>query len=221
VKHNDIVQQDSAVNHDAALDFDPAALEQPAAPVDSGLDPFDPSSLRLSQDFSASIGVKKALLTVPVRKPDKSWFVRAHPDPNFRLQTAVIELKQDREVYLVERALWPELAAEITFKPKLLVTAVNRQGGVFLWELNLPRPDGRADEWSRTALEALDMASKTWVRVVADMDVGGYVAYVAAGELGEPAWPDLALKDLLRIAFRDRFITDRTHPVLRRLRGEL
>jgi hypothetical protein len=221
LKPNDIVPQDPAVNNDHAPDFDPAALEQPAAPINAGPDPFDPVNLRLSQDFS-SIGVKKALLTVPVRKPDKSWFVRAHPDADYRLETAVIELKEDREVYLVTRELWSELRDEATFKPKLLTTAINRQGVVFLWEVNLPRSDRRADEWSRTALQALDMATKKWVRVVANMALGGYEVSIATGELGEPTWPDdVAFKELLRIAFKDRYITDRSHPVLRRLRGEV
>jgi hypothetical protein len=92
---------------------------------------------------------------------------------------------------------------------------------VFLWEVNLPRPDGRADDWSRTALEALDMAGTKWVRVVANMGLGGYDVYTASGDLPDPTWPDLPFKDLLRIAFKDRFITDRSHPVLRRLRGEV
>jgi hypothetical protein len=60
-------------------------------------DPFDPASLRLSGEVAAGLGVKKALLTVPVRKPDKSWFVRVHADPNYALETAVIELKEDGE----------------------------------------------------------------------------------------------------------------------------
>jgi hypothetical protein len=202
-------------------DFDPAALQQPAVPVDTGPDPFDPASLRLTQNFSASNGIKKALLTVPVRKPDKSWFVRVHPDPSYRLQTAVVELKEDREVYLVAQSLWSDLSTEATFRPKLLVTAVNRQGVVFVWEANMPKPDGRADEWSRTGLEAIEMAGKSWVRVMANMSLGGYEVYTAGGELGEPAWPTLPFKDLLRIAFKDKFISDRSHPVLRRLRGEV
>jgi hypothetical protein len=84
------------------------------ASAPAGPDPFDPAALRLSQGFAANIGVKKALLSVPVRKPDKSWFVRVHPDQNYRLQTAVIELKEDRggETYLVERSLWPGLATD-------------------------------------------------------------------------------------------------------------
>jgi hypothetical protein len=217
MKKVDIVQDDLG-NRNGVIgsDDDHAAATPDAAP-----DPFDPVSLRLSQDFSASVGVKKALLTVPVRKPDKSWFVRVHPDPAFRLQTAVIELKEDREVYLVAPPLWPELAAEAMFKPKLLATAINRQGNVFLWEVNLPRPDGRADEWSRTALESLEMAREHWVRVVANMQLGGYEVSTATGTLGDPSWPDLPFRDLLRIAFRDRYITERSHPVLRRLRGEV
>jgi len=41
-------------------------------------DQFDPSRLRLSQNFVESVGVKKALLTVPVRKPGRQDFVRTH-----------------------------------------------------------------------------------------------------------------------------------------------
>jgi hypothetical protein len=65
------------------------------------------------------------------------------------------------------------------------------------------------------------MASKQWVRVVANMSLGGYEVFTASGELGAPAWPDLRFKELLRIAFKDRYISDSSHPVLRRLRGEV
>ncbi len=220
MKRKEIVS-DSVADRNGDLDLDqvaaPAVPETP--PTDPAPDPFDPASLRLTQDFSATVGVKKALLTVPVRKPDKSWFVQVHPDPAYRLQTAVVELKDDRsEIYLVAPSLWPELAAESTFKPKLLATAVNRQGVLFLWDCNLPRSDGRADEWSRTALQAVEMATKGWVRVVANMSLGGYEVYTASGELGAPEFPDLQMRELLRIAFQDRFIKDRSHPVLRRLR---
>src|SRR5262245_26247763 len=74
-------------------------------------DPFDLASLRLSQDFAAAVGVKRLITTIPVKKPSKEWFVRTHPDPSHRLQTAVVELKEDRETYLVAPGLWPELAS--------------------------------------------------------------------------------------------------------------
>jgi hypothetical protein len=225
VNHDGSIPEEGDASHDAeALDFNPAKLEaaQTAAPPDAGPDPFDPISLRLTQDFSASIGVKKALLTVPHRKPDNSWFVRVHPDPDYQLPTAVLKLKEDRgETYLVAPAFWPELATEPTFRPQLLVTAINRQGVVFLWEANLPRSDGRADEWSRTALEAINIAKTQWVRVVANMGLGGYEVYTASGELGDPTWPDVPFRDLLRLSFKDNYIQDRSHSVLRRLRGEV
>jgi hypothetical protein len=202
--------------------FNPADLERSPEPGSAaGPDPFDPASLRLSQDLAASLGVKKALLAVPVRKPDKSWFVRVHPDESYRLQTAVIELKEDRETYLVAPPLWASLATEATFSPRALFTAMNRQGVVFLWPVRLPGADGRIDEWSRTALEAADLAAKGWVRVAANMSLGAYDVFRATGQLGEPEWPDMPFRELLRIAFKDRFISDLDHPVLRRLRGEV
>ena len=39
-------------------------------------DPFDLDSLRLRQDFASSVGVKRLLTTIPIRKPSKEWFVR-------------------------------------------------------------------------------------------------------------------------------------------------
>jgi hypothetical protein len=197
---------------------DPSTNGAPAGP-----DPFDPAGLRLPPDGTAALGVKKALLSVPVRKPAKEWFVRVHPEEDYRLQTCVIELKEDRETYLVAPSLWPDLAAEPTLRRKLLVTAINRQGILFLWPLNLPQQDGRIDEWSRTALEALDMATKGWVRLTPNMALGAYDVHVATASdtLPPPEWPDIPFRNLLRIAFRQRFIDSPDHPVLRRLRGEV
>ena len=108
---------------------------------------FELSSLRLSQNFAGQIGVKKALITVPVRKPHRQWFVRTHRDPAYRCEVAILEVKEDQESYLVDPALWPELPGEAV--PKLLVTAINRQGVLFLWPARLPDPKGRrgADGW--------------------------------------------------------------------------
>ncbi len=60
---------------------------------------FDLGSLRLSQNFEADLGVTKAIITVPVRKPDKQTFIRVHPDTDYRMDTSVLELKDDRESY--------------------------------------------------------------------------------------------------------------------------
>ena len=40
-------------------------------------DPFNPAALRLDQSFADTVGVKKLLTTVPVRKPNRQDFVRS------------------------------------------------------------------------------------------------------------------------------------------------
>jgi len=186
---------------------------------EKGQDPFDPSRLRLSQDFAATVGVKKALITVPVRKPSKQEFVRVHLDEAYRLETAVLELKEERETYLVEPSLWSELPSELT--PKVLFTTINRQGVLTLWPVRMPGEDGRLDEWNASALEAAELARSRWVRVVANMGLGAYEVYEASGDLPDPTWPELTFTEILKVAFKGRYITEIEHPVIRRLRGEL
>ncbi len=185
------------------------------------LDPFDPTRLRLSPDYAASLGVKRVLTTIPVRKPSKESFVRTHPDESYRLSTYVLELKEDQEMYLVSRDLWDELSSEATVSPRLLITTVNRAGIATLWPIRLPGPDGKLDSWSRSAMEAADIARTRWVRVSASMSLGAYEVSVATASLVEPVWPDLSLGQILAIAFRDKVIDSLDHPVLRRLRGEV
>jgi hypothetical protein len=202
--------------------FDPAALEaENPRPPSAACNPFDPEALRLSADFAASLGVKKALLSVPVRRPDRSWFVRTHPLDAYTLQTAVIELKEDREIYLVAKGLWTELATESTFSPRALFTAINRQGVVFLWPVRLPGADGKLDSWSQSALEATKLARKSWVRVAANMSLGGYDVFTASAELADPEWPAKSFDELLALAFKQNYISDLNHPVLQKLRGEV
>ena len=175
----------------------------------------------MSQDFAATLGVKRALLTVPCRKPSREWFVQVHPDEDMRIQTAVLELKEDRETYLVDPKLWPELATtESTFGPRAIFTAMNRQRVLFLWPIRLPGTDGKIDDWSRSALEAAQLATGKWVRIAANMSLNAYDVYEATAKLPDPEWPDKPLAELLRIAFKDRHITSLDHPVLARLRGE-
>jgi len=182
-------------------------------------DLFDLEKLRLSQNFAETVGVKKKIITVPVRKPHRQSFVRVHPDESWRLETAVLEVKEDRETYLVDPVIWPELPGEIV--PKVLFTTINRQGVVFLWPVRLPGEDGRHDAWNQSALEAATLATTQWVRVVANMSLGAYEVFEATGNLPEPEWPDIGFKELLEIAFKDKFIQSLDHPVIRSLRGEL
>lgn len=182
-------------------------------------DLFDVSALKLSQDFEASVSVRKLITTVPVRKPGRQDFVRVHPDPNFHLETAVLELKEDRETYLVDPKLWSTIPGELT--PKVLFTAINRQGVLTLWPIRLPGNDGRLDDWNSSALEAAQIAKDCWIRMTSNMALGAYEVFEALGDLPEPEWPDMGFAEILKVAFKDRFVDDIGHPAVQRLRGEL
>lgn len=179
------------------------------------LDPFDPENMRISQDFKP--GVEKALLTIPVKKPSKEWFIRVHP--TWRVETYVIELKEEREIYYVNPALVPELGCEATLGPRAIFTAVNRQGVVFLWPIRLPGEDGKIDDWNESALQATQMAVDNWIRVTANMSLGAYEIWEATAELPEPKWPNKSFRELLEIAFKKRYINSLDHPVVLRLLG--
>lgn len=180
-------------------------------------DPFNPAALRLSQDFAANAGVKKLLTRIPVRKPTRHEFVRVHPDEDHRLTTMVLEVKADKEVYLVAPEMRDDLSGEAV--PVTLFHAINRQGVNFLWHCRLPGADGRTNPWNQSGLEAAAHAARQWVRVCSDMDLGAYVLFEATDTLPEPEWPDLSLHDILRIAFKDYRIDSPEHPFVQRLRG--
>ena len=178
---------------------------------------FDPASLRLSQDFESQVAVTRRILSVPVRKPDRQWFVRVHPEDAYSLRTCVLEMRDDRETYLVDRPLWPEMPGEII--PKLLLTAISRQGTLFLWPIRLPGEDGRVDEWNRTAMDAAEYGKKAWIRVMSNPSVGAYDLVEAHGNIPEPNWPEMPFSELLKLAFKDRFIRSLDHPAVQQLRG--
>ena len=224
-----MIKKREKLNHIGNKDFDHNAKEtaqeenQDRSSIDSAseLDPFDPARLRLSQDFASNLGVKRVLTTVPVRKPSKESWVRVRPDEDFRLLTGVIELKEEREIYLVAPELWSELSTESTFSPRMLFTTMNRQNVLTLWPIRLPGPDGRIDSWNQSALEAAKLAMESWIRVTANMSLRGYDVYEASADLPEPEWPAMSFRDILEIAFKDRFIKTIDYPVLQRLKGEI
>jgi len=180
-------------------------------------DSFDPASLRLDQSFADTVGVKKLLTTVPVRNPSRQEYVRTHSSQGYRLTAAIIEVKQDREVYLVTPQMALALPGE--FRPVTLFTTISRQGTLFLWPVKLPNPDGRQNEWHRSAAEGAERAIKKWVRVTASMSLGAYEIFEASGDLPEPAWPDFSFQEILRTAFRERLVDRPDHPLVQRLQG--
>ena len=188
-------------------------------PTTEAPNPFDPASLRLDQSFAAdTVGVKKLLTTVPVRKPSRQEFVRVHPESAFRLTpAAIIEEKHDQETYLVTPNILSALEGEYAIVT--LFTAISRQGTLFVWPVKLPNGEGKYNEWHRSAAEAAERAMEKWVRVTSSKSLGAYEISEALGELSEPIWPDYPFWEILKIAFRDRLVDRADHPLVQRLQG--
>jgi hypothetical protein len=195
----------------------PDPVDQVEAAAAASSDPFDLSNLRLTQDFVETAGVKRLLTTVPVRKPNPQDFVRVNPHTDYRAPLAVIEMRDDREVFLVPPDIARELPGE--FVMVMLFTTINRQGVVHLWPVRLPAPDGRVIEWHRSAMEAAQLAMKRWIRVKANMALGAYEIWEAAASIPDPTWPEISFQELLRIGFKERLIAGFDHPIIKRLRG--
>ncbi len=156
------------------------------------------ASLCLSQDFTETVGVKKLLTTIPARRPNSQEFVRVHPSPDYRRNFLCIDLKDDRETYVVRPEIAPELVGETVMKT--IYTAITSLSVVFLWPVTIPPPDGKTNEWWRSAREAAELAITRWIRMRADMNLGAYQIYAAEGQIPDPEWPNLPTKSCFALA---------------------
>jgi len=196
------------------------AVDPTVTPDAAPPDPFAPENLRLDQNFLETGGVKKLLTTIPVRKPNKQTFFRVRPGSKWRDIFPIIDLKDDREEYIVARDLVAELSTEIVFK--MLCLAITPQGTLFFLPLRWPGPDGKDMEWWRSLREHAKRAEEQWIRVIPNMELGAYECLVAIDKLAEPKWPpedEYNCWDLIKIAFREYLVTHLDHPVVKRLRG--
>jgi hypothetical protein len=183
-------------------------------------DPFtNLESLRVDQSYAETTDVKKLLKTVPVRRPGSQDFVRTHLEHRLT-PAALIELKSERETYFLAPQMVSELAGEY-FVATLYLT-ITRQGVVSLWPVRLPGPDGKHLEWHRSAMEAAEAAQTRWIKIRANMNLGAYEIFEALNDnIPAPVWPEESFEQIIRVAFRDRFIDSIDHPVVKRLRGQV
>ena len=177
------------------------------------------SSLRLSQNFGETLGVKKVLATVPVGKPTKDRFFRTHTSPSWVFPTWILENKAARETYIVS----PEVASVLgdLVRPVELYAVIDRQNNPYLVPIPLPGPNGVRNSWHESLLQAVLPARLVWLRISANMDLKGYDIFEAAANLPEPIWPETTMDELLEVAFRGRIITGLDHPVVQDRLGRI
>lgn len=187
------------------------------------INPFDPSRFAVAPATLATAqghgdgSVVPQLTGLSVRKPNKQEFIRVHP--TVLIPAPLLELKTEREIYLVVPDVAVMLPGDVHSRDMLLATTA--QGSLFLWPQSHVDPDAkRKDEWGASARQAAALARTSWVRVISDMSAGRYNVMKAQGLIGEPVWPEMSPGEMLELAFgRERLIDSPSHPVVKRLLG--
>ena len=188
--------------------------EQPVEQAKPEVDSFDPARFRVDPAGANPPGANKVLLRIPVGKPSKDVFFRTHPE--LRFTAAILEMKTERETYLVTPEIASYLPGNVT--PKTLALFTTRAGDLGLWPV--PVAGGTKSNWTDTAIAADELAQKKWVRMAANMGAGGYDLWTAEFD-HMPVWPDLTLEEIIRLSFGSaNVIDDLDHPVIRSLLGK-
>lgn len=180
---------------------------------------FSIDSLRLSTNFGERFAVKKLLVTVPVRKPNKSVFFRVRDGEKWEFLAFILENKEAGETYLLTQdvaAIVPESA-----RPVRLYSAIDRRGNPMLIPLPLPGEDGRRNIWHDSLSQAIERAKHRWVRVIANMSAGANDVLESQAALGDPEWTEHTMNQLVEIAFRGKIVSSIDHPVIQELLGRI
>jgi hypothetical protein len=170
-------------------------------------------------DFLSPITKPTAVLKVVVRPPRAQEYVRVRPGAAWRGQYGLLRIRRTGTLYVVMPELHRELADEFGYY--VVFTAINRDGEVFLWPVQLSDASGRANGWWESAHEAAQRAETRWVRLRSDQARGRYEIIEAQQGLSEPQWPEKSFGELFALGFKDLVIARLDHPEVQRLRGAL
>ena len=200
-------------NNDVSHNTTPPTEVKPSAS-----DPFDLTKLVIGQDYLQTASSAKLLTMVRVGRPNNQEWFRIHPDEAYRGNFAILDFKEENQVYIVTPNMTDTLAAEIFYAT--VYTGITRTNIPFVWPIRLPEDGKRQNEWHRTAAIGAEEAMTRWIRLVSNKNAGAYDVYPALRDPGEPKWPNKPFNELLRIAFRNEGIIDSDeHPAVRKLFG--
>ena len=192
----------------AVDDITPVTVGNPAAA----------SALAIDQSHLeeyANPGAESAV--VECRRPAKGHFFTVRPEPSkpwkdrafyFLLQI------EGRDPYIVAPAIAEEKKEEDTIRPVLIVRYVTMAGEEGLWALKLDPPDGKSNNFNKSALNILEIAeSGKWVRIVSTKKHYRHQVSKKTFEQVPPKFTDRSFSDLIDTAFKDRTVTSSDHEI--------
>ncbi len=164
---------------------------------------------------SQTEGQRKAnQTTVPVRTPDRQWWIRAHRDPQMQVPVDILVItggEHEGTWFLdPEVEFPPELDQYV--KPAILTRCITHDGTEFFY---LSKQSAKSPKESiRRCIQA---AREGWIQVRWNPTSKGYEFERARRLKREPAWSNDTLDELLEKAFGDRYVDRRDHPTINRL----
>jgi|WetSurMetagenome_2_1015567.scaffolds.fasta_scaffold08737_6 hypothetical protein len=170
---------------------------------------------------------KRVVLTVPVCKPNPQNFFRTlsgvddEGKPYVKTVYAIV-LKDDMSstTYIVTPEIADTYPGEI--KQLTLYVCYNQKGAYFI--VPVPQPEdgdySKWNKWHETLTEVLKRGMEAWVRCVNNDSRTGKDYIEALKPLKEPKRRNITFNECMKIAFKDRVITDENHPLLKKLLGD-
>jgi hypothetical protein len=126
---------------------------------------------------------------------------------------------EGRDPYLVSPKIQEQKSEEDCLRPYLLVRYVTMAGEEGLWALKLNPPDGRENQWNKSALNILKIAEGKiaeggkWVRIMSGKKHYRYQVSKKTWERVPPKFTERSFKELRDIAFKDRVIDSLDHEI--------
>jgi hypothetical protein len=200
------------------------------APEPSGRESLIPGidldAIALDDDYADEMDDGGSLVGLPVTKPRRDWFFRAHPTLFKNVKLLNVKDGPDRGYYIVMPAVWPLFRMQgndhVALFPCRLTLCISRECGLFLWPLKLQEKNfaNRIDEWAQAALRICKAAETQWVKMYTRPGANCYSYVSAEGLKVEPKWPEQSLGELAELAFKDRILSDPNDPLILRLLGK-
>jgi hypothetical protein len=206
----------------------PAPAPDLPRPSSIGDDDFDLGSIVAPPEPQAP--VTKAILTkLVIRNPRKDELVRVRRASEFAVTLLQFKL-DDGEAFGDETRNFVHPSLERMFRDEFnreltritLRMAVNERGKHFLWPVETLTASGRAQPAAASRRAAVAAAERDWIFIA--WKTGEFQVRVLASEadrarIGEPKWPNLTVKEVLKLALSDgKFIDSIDHPIIRKLR---
>jgi hypothetical protein len=187
-----------------------------AAAATGTIDDFD-KFLR-KPGSAAAIPTKPLITRIRVGKPPKHAFFRSHPD--WQHYTQEIEVIIDEQNFGEEHLVAPAMDAHLSTKliHKIATLCITMQKALFISTVRLPdQQTGRTDPFNESMLAAMREARSQWVAV--ENKGGEWGTQTPIDMFPDPEWPDITMREVLKIGFRGRLVENLDHPLVKRLLG--